>query len=408
MVTRNGLMTLAAIGLTTLATYVFQTVMARLLSTVEYGELLSIVAALNIVTIPLFGISMAITRDVAAAKAADRVGSLIQPYVGRMVLITAGLVAGLLLVSPWLAPFLQLSSLTPIVFLALLVTLTNLLGVGRAVLLGMQRFGSVAVNQVTEAILRLVSGSVLAVLGFVSSAGFWGYAVGLLAALALIAYPLSLRSVTGALASVSWTRKIHGFRAHEHDISWPAIVVTGSFIALLNMDLLVVKHFLPPEDAGQYAAMGTLAKGLFVITNAFDVVLFPAASAARASGSDGVGHLQRAILSIAALVIPILAIYFFFGGPLLTLLFGSRYAGAAPLLAPYSLAVTLLGVATLLARYRLAVGRGLPSPTLVMIVLGALLGFLIWHNALNQVVLVLLVTAVVTVVTTVSGAARRV
>ena len=63
--TRNGLITLIASGATTLAAYAFQTVMARLMSTSDFGELSSIVATLNIAAIPIFGIGTAITRDVA-------------------------------------------------------------------------------------------------------------------------------------------------------------------------------------------------------------------------------------------------------------------------------------------------------------------------------------------------------
>src|SRR5262252_5146921 len=109
MVTRNGLITLMAMVTTTIAAYVFQTLMARLMSTLEYGELSSIVATLNIATIPMFGISMAVTRAVAAARvdAPEQLGDLVGPYALRIALITVLIGAGLLVLSPWLTEFLQ-------------------------------------------------------------------------------------------------------------------------------------------------------------------------------------------------------------------------------------------------------------------------------------------------------------
>ena len=414
MVTRNALITLMATGTTTLAAYVFQTAMARLLSTLEYGELSSIVATLNIVTIPMLGLSMVITRDVAARKSGDpeQLGLLIQPYVLRIATITMALVIGLLLVSPWLTGFLQLSSIVPLVFLAVLVTLTNIVGMGRAVLLGLHDFASVALNQVVEGLIRLLSAIAIAASGLIGSAGFGGYSAGLFAALVLVASRLP--SSARVLLSVRrpWRHKTEHnaveIHSRDRDISWSAIVVTGTFIVLLNMDLVVVKHFLPPGEAGQYAAMSTLARVLFVITNAFDVVLFPAAAAARAAAGEGLAHLRRAVFGVSAIIIPILAVYWLVPTPLLNLVFGPRYLEVAPLLAPYGVAITLLGISTLLARYRIAVGRGIPSAALLAVVAIAAVGFLAFHGDLAQIVGVLLLTSVVALGLASAGPAVRV
>jgi O-antigen/teichoic acid export membrane protein len=408
MVTRNGLITLIASGATTVAAYVFQTVMARLMSTSEFGELSSIVATLNIAAIPIFGISTAITHDVAAsrAKSAEQLGLLVGPHARRVASITVVMIVGLVVLSPWLIAFLQLSSLVPLLFLAALVALTNLVGIGRAVLLGLHDIASLAVNQVAEALTRLVSGITMAVSGLIATAGFAGYSLGLLAALLLVVSrlpsPAMLRLATQASRPLKSVGSEHA-PGQDRDISWRAIVVAGASAVLLNIDLVVVKHFFPPEEAGQYAAISTLAKGLFLITNAFDVVLFPAAAAARAAGADGIAHLRRAILSVGVIVVPILAVYWLLGAPLVELLFGARYVAVAQLLGPYGVAITLLGVATLLTRYRLAIGRGISSSALLGLVGAASGGLLVFHETLAQVVGVLLVTGVAALVLALAG-----
>jgi O-antigen/teichoic acid export membrane protein len=414
MVTRNGLITLLAMGTTTIAAYVFQTVMARLMSTLEYGELSSIVAALNIATIPVFGISMAVTRDVATRRIGTpgQLGALLGPYAVRIGIFTALMLAGLVLLSPWLTGFLQLSSFAPLAFLGVLVAMTNILGAGRAVLLGLHDFVSLAINQVAESLVRLVAAVAIATLGSVAMAGLGGYSVGLLAALFLIGWRLPAAAVVRLIvpwwqSSLNAANKRALGASHERDISWSAIIVTGTFIVLLNIDLVVVKHFLLPDQAGQYAAISTLAKGLFVITNAFDIVLFPAAAAARSAGGNELGHLRRAVLSVGAIVVPILAVYWLIGGPLVNLFFGPRYVGVASLLGPYGVAITFLGLSTLLARYRLAIGRAIPSAALVGVVFAAAAAFLVFHDTLAQVVGVLMVTAAVTLALGLSGALAR-
>jgi len=413
MVTRNGLITLMAMVTTTIAAYVFQTLMARLMSTLEYGELSSIVATLNIATIPMFGISMAVTRAVAAARvdAPEQLGDLVGPYALRIALITVLIGAGLLVLSPWLTEFLQLSSFAPLVYLAVLVALTNVVGTGRAVLLGLHDFASLAVNQIAESLLRLVAGMALAASGLIAMAGLGGYSVGLVVALFHVAWRVPSPALIRLIAP--WSEAATGARAapgesSERDISWPAIVLTGTFIVLLNIDLVVVKHYLSPDEAGQYAAISTLAKGLFLITNAFDIVLFPtAAAAARLADGNELAHLRRAILSVGAIVVPILAVYWLIGGPLVNLLFGPRYVGVAFLLGPYGVAITLLGLSTLLARYRLAIGRTIPSAALVGAVFAAAAAFLVFHDTLAQVVAVLMVTAAGTLALGISGTLAR-
>jgi len=415
-VTWNGLITLSAMGATMVLTYLFQVVMARWLTTQEYGELSAILAALNVVTIPIFGLCMAITRDVASARVAatQHLVTLLRPYVVRVAAVTVGMIVGLLALSSWLGAFLQLSSLTPLVFLALLVTFTNAVGTSRAVLLGLHDFASVAVNQIVEALSRLVSASAIAVYGLAAAAGFGGYLVGLGVALVLVLWRVPRR--VRPRESAPWpdgdvsgrgVAEAVSVSSSDRDISWPAIIVTGTFIVLLNIDLIVVKHFLPPDVAGQYAAISMLAKALFVITNAFDVVLFPSASAARAAGGDDSAHLQRALLSIGLIVIPILVVYWLIGAPLVDRFFGPRYAGVGPLLFPYAVAVTLLGLGTLIARYRLAVGRGVHSGALVGAAAAAIAAFAGFHATLEQVVGVLLLTGIGTVVLGLTGIRGR-
>jgi O-antigen/teichoic acid export membrane protein len=403
-------------GATMVLTYLFQVVMARWLSILEYGELSTILATLNVLTIPIFGLCMAITRDVAAARVGgtQHLAILLRPYAIRVASVTVAVIAGVLVLSSWLQSFLQLSSLAPLVFLALLVTFTNVLGTSRAVLLGLHDFASVAANQISEALIRLICATAIAAYGLPAMAGFGGYLLGLSAALCLVAWRVPMRvgprlAASGPDPDSSAQVVVEAVTARtgDPDISWPAIVVTGTFIVLLNVDLIVVKHFLPPDLAGQYAAISMLAKALFVITNAFDVVLFPFASAARAAGADDSAHLQRALLSVGSIVIPILAVYWFTATPLVDQLFGARYAGVAPLLFPYALAVTLLGIGTLIARYRLAVGRGVSSRALLATAAAATAAFVAFHATLEQVVGVLLVTGIVTVALGLSGARRR-
>src|SRR5262249_17209753 len=173
----NGLITLGATGLAMLASNLFQAVVARNLNTTAYGELAAVVATLNVVSIPLFGVCMALTRDVAATYAlyGSELLPLIRPYLTRVGGLTLASVVRLFAALPLLTVFFQFASPTPVLFLALLIVLTNAVGVARSALLGLHQFLSVGINQVLEATLRLLAAGVIMWYWPVESAGLAGY-----------------------------------------------------------------------------------------------------------------------------------------------------------------------------------------------------------------------------------------
>jgi O-antigen/teichoic acid export membrane protein len=391
MLARTGFVTLASMAISLVLTYLFQVIMARRLSAHEYGDLSAIIAVLNVTTIPIFGLSTSITRDVVAmAGYGGQIRAVIQPHVPRVVAVTVATIGGVIWLSPWLVDFLQLSSVAPLAFLALLVTLTNAVGVGRAVLVGLHDFAALAVNQITEALVRLASGASLALWGIGESSGFAGYSVGLLAALTLQLHR------TRPLPS----GRIGETKSRPRDISWQAIVIAAAFNALLNLDIIVVKHFLPGDEAGHYAALSVFAKALFVVTSAFDVALFPAATAARVRSAPTFAPLLRTVVSVGAVLVPILVLYWLAASFLIGVLMGEQYAQMAALLAPYALGVSLIGIAAIFARFRLAIGRGRPSAVFAALVVCELLGFLALHQTLQDIVLVVLLSGIAALVLT--------
>jgi O-antigen/teichoic acid export membrane protein len=394
----NGLITLVATGLAMLATYLFQALVARNLNTTAYGELAAVVATLNVVSIPLFGVCMALTRDVAATYGlyGSELLPLIRPYLTRVGGLTLASVVVLLAALPLLTVFFQFASPTPVLFLALLLVLTNAVGVARSALLGLHQFLSVGINQVLEATLRLLAAGVIIWYWPVESAGLAGYAIGLAAALLFVAWPFVSRPRREAPLPPSAVER------QGRDTTWSAIALTASFNLLLNSDLVVVKHFLPPDDAGQYAAVSMLGKVLFVITAAFDVVLFPVATSARARGTDHPAHLRQALITVSAIIVPILGVYWLFGGPLLEFIFGPRFVSVAPLLPIQALGIALLGLGSVLARYWIATGQGIPSVGLLAVVGGSWMGFGVFHNSLEQIVAVVLLMGALMVSVTLS------
>ncbi|MBI3978180.1 MAG: oligosaccharide flippase family protein [Chloroflexi bacterium] len=394
------------------------------------------------------------TRDGAIGRHSHQIPDPVVQSVRRTAIrVVAIALAGsgvLLLATPFLSTFLHLSSPAPLAALALLVALSSGLAVFRAAIWGLGRFISLGLNQVVEAFLRLLAGVILVGSGPGPTGALGAYAFGQAAALALatrgflrpspcagaapidneppgrqerqgrtpgtsvgrLVNPFADRSRgrntadSGDLAITrnhkssdqnprSWRTWRLGGSTSPGGIGWAALLVNAAFLVMLSADVIAVKHFFPPETAGQYAALSTLGKALFMVTNAFDTALFPAAAAAHAAGSSAGRQLHLALAGIAATVAPSLAIYWLLAEPLVHLLFGERYAAAAPLLGPYGLAIAALALAATLAKYALAFGRATLCGPLLVLAAAELAALAAFHESLEQVVAVLLTVGAV-------------
>jgi hypothetical protein len=127
---------------------------------------------------------------------------------------------------------------------------------------------------------------------------------------------------------------------------------------------------------------------VFFATWSFVTVLFPIVARKQAQGEPhrhllwlGLGLVAAVSAAIVGgtLLVPTLAV---------RLLFGSAYAGIAPLLWLYALATALYALANVVISYRLSAGDGFGSALAVCAGVAQVAGLWLFHADLRQVVLV--------------------
>lgn len=119
-----------------------------------------------------------------------------------------------------------------------------------------------------------------------------------------------------------------------------------------NQDLLIANRVLSPGAAGQFAALSTLGGLAAFATLTIPLVLLP-----RSARGDQQG-LAPALALTALLGGAVLAVCALFPNELVAGLFGPHYRSVADLVAPYILAMGLLGIARVLAAHRCASHSG--------------------------------------------------
>jgi O-antigen/teichoic acid export membrane protein len=336
-----------------LAGFAFQGLLARALGPEGFSEVAPLISIFYLIQISLF-ISMAVaaryTAPLAARGESSRVNRAYIDFIVYVSVIGAvGMVVFLLLV-PWLKEFLNLPSYGPLVALSAAVPLCLLVGVGRGVVQGEQRFPPLSLNFILYGVTTL---SFLPLL-----LHFHLHAVG-----AMVAINLGL-VLCNFLAA--WTlRDLPHAGHHERLGVWPllrsALGASAGITAITlfyNFDVLLAKHFLPAADAGLYSAMSLLGKIIFFGTISISAVMFPRVAALHSQGKS----VHRTVNLSLALVLGagglVVAFYFLFPKLTVTLLLHqAEYQAIAPYLGLFGLAMLGLALANVLVYYFVGVHK---------------------------------------------------
>jgi O-antigen/teichoic acid export membrane protein len=237
----------------------------------------------------------------------------------------------------------------PLMLLGLSLPVYLVLSVERGILLGQLRYARLGVTYVVEAVVRLGCSVVAVNLGLAT--------LGIAGALALsfIAAWWVARAAASGLPT-----------AHRLDRrSWRALA--GATVAacaallgqaiLANGDIIFVKGAFAPESAGTFSAIALVGRAVYFATTAATTALFPVVAARARRGEPHRGLLLLVLAGVVVVCGGMTAVAWAAPEMVLGAFFGPTYAAGASLSGPYSLAISMLVGAGVIAMYRLALGR---------------------------------------------------
>src|SRR5271155_2617720 len=374
----GSLTLLAGSGLVGVTNLVYNVVTARLLGPAGFAHATAVYTILMLVS----GITLSF--QVVCAKYVARSTS---PRARIAVFGTlhqrswmAGIAIGLLLflLRRSLSTYLNLPDPGLISLLALGTAFYIPLGVRRGYIQGIHAFRPLALNFMLEGLVRLIG-------VFVLIEGGMGVRGAVLASVlaVVVAYFVALPSP--GLTSFSFRQIAISFRE-----GLQAVVFFSGQTVINNFDIVLVKHFFPPAEAGFYAAVALV--GRLVNMCAWSVVntMFPVS--AGAGTDEGEGHpvlftsLLLVFLILTVLIFGLWAVPSF----LWKILFGAHfelgnYGALAPLLILYAITTGIYSLSSVIITYEMS--RKIANTSWVQLAFsGALaLGIYVLHHTLRQV-----------------------
>ena len=299
----------------------------------------------------------------------------------------AGISIGLLLflVERPLTAYLNLPDPVLISLLALGTAFYVPLGVRRGYIQGIHAFGPLAVNFMLEGLVRV--GGVFLLIGL--GMGVRGAVFASVIAV-IVSYFAALPSP--GLSTFSFRKIVVSFRE-----GLQAIVFFSGQTVINNFDIVLVKHFFPPAEAGFYAAIALV--GRLVNMCAWSVVntMFPvSAGADNSEEREGNPVLFTSLLLVFLILSVLIFGLWLVPSFLWRTLFGAHfnlddYGALAPLLILYAITTGIYSLSSVIITYEMS--RKIANTSWLQLAFSGALAFGIYilHQTLRQVILVQLV-----------------
>ncbi len=329
-------------------------------------------------------ISGTVTQRVAylTAQGKTEEGAAITRYIrSRSFKVMLGISAAWLASIPFLTTFFNLSTAQALVIFTPVFSLGVIASANRGYLNGVLRFRAVAASMLIEVLSKFVIATWAVALGF--------------PALAYLAIPLSI--VIAAFGTFFFIPKLNttALETTEQPLRFPhtfygaSLLTSLSTVMFLSLDIILVKHYLTPVQAGQYAFLSLVGKMIYFFGFLPNAFMLPLVRRDEGLGRNSEKTFQRIFLASLTLV----AIGIFFLGPLggavVPLLLGTKARVIEPLLNGYVAALGFLTLSSIIVSYHLA-KKHYSFPILsFLFAIAMAVGIIRWHGSVAQVAEVL-------------------
>jgi O-antigen/teichoic acid export membrane protein len=292
--------------------------------------------------------------------------------------------------------FFHFSSSGPFILMGIALVINVPLSFSNAYLQGNKHFKSLSIVNVVSSVSKLILSAVLVLVGLKTM----GAIAGLLVA-QLIGLFYSLKNGKGLMHFIKVHFQWHWpkFNLIKPELPYAVMVLATSLTTnlFISFDILVVKHYFTPVQAGLYTGISIISNIIFFITGPFAAVMIPSIKLSRPF-KENQQILKRSLLITAstgglALLIFLLAPHF-----VVLLLLGKKYAVYSSFLRGLSFSMFALSIANLLIYYHIGLRHFLVAPMVLVGLITTLILLDRKHATMGSVVWDLVVGAIVLLV----------
>ncbi len=352
LIKAGGVLFLAS-GFSNFCNLLFNLFMVRRLSAVDYGVLNTLFSLLMILSMPAGTLQVVVTKFVAqfyAKKEFDQAKSFLLLFAKRVIALGIFFLLIFVAAIPWIGRFLKISSYSLIFVTGFMLFLSIVSPLMAGVLQGAQKFLAMAINGMFGAILKLILGIILVLAGFKVMGALLGVSLAALLAMILVFFQLPQEFLLA--------KKVHlpGLRVTSvYKYCVPVFFSLFGWMVLTNGDVILVKHFFSPEDAGFYSVAQMVGKIILFLPAVVSVVLFPKMNEAFSQKKPVLHLLKNGLLITGFLCVGASIFCFLYPDFVLEIITRKQDLQAARLIPPFCIAMIFYALVNIFVSYNLAI-----------------------------------------------------
>jgi O-antigen/teichoic acid export membrane protein len=363
--------------------YLYHLLMGRMMSTSQYGELQSLISLSNILTIPLVAVNTTMVTVVSKLKGKNEEGKIFYLHrrLSRMFFLLLVIGGGIFFI--FKRPIFQLlhiDSLPNFILLDIAIFFGLLQMLNRSMLQGLAKFSHFVVAHIIESYGKLLFGIISVYIGLQTPGAFGAF---------IIAGAVTYIYTEHILQRLFRQKKQELTKVPLRSLiknSFESFFMTVNMIALFNVDVVLVRYFLPPEQSGMYAALSVLGKIIYFGTAPVANTMLPLISEAHAQGKAYHRTFLTSLLLIFALSGCIVLGYSLFPEFIIKLLIGVKYIEASKYLMLFSIFISLCSLINLLTFLFFSIHAMVPIYVMILAPIAQFIGIVFYHRNIGDII----------------------
>lgn len=342
----GGSFLLASLMFSNFLNFLFNAYLGRVLSFEDFGIVTLINTLWYFTSIFFSALGTTVSHKVAFISAKNGKSASAGFFIlirNKATIISFFLTLFWILITPFLASFFKTDTLTPVLIFSPVIVFGLLSSANRGYLQGDFYFISLAITIIIESIIKLSSTFLIVNLGYNSNA--------------YLSIPLSITAAY-IISQIIVSKKIVKTEKRNFKIPirfYVAAVLTGvSSYAFLSTDILLVKHFLSPQIAGEYSLLSLVGKMIFFFSALLNGFIVPFASRDDGLRKNPNNTFYKILFIGAALNLIIYIPIGLLGGIVVPTLFGNKSLIIVPYLTLYGLAIVFYSIVNKIVIFHLS------------------------------------------------------
>ncbi len=369
---RGAIILFICLNVFNLLNLIFNFFCGRVLGPIEYGVLATLMSFVSLYGIPSEVIQSIISKYTTKFKnEKSKLRYVFNMFLKNSLIFAIGIFILLMIISIPLSKQLGINYWL-MVLTHLLIFVSFLSPIPRGIIQGKKRFAKLGIPNLVEGAIKLLGAIALIYLGLKVFGAIFAVLFSAIISMCMYFY-FCKKEIDTREEKVKLSEVRFG----------PYFVLMWTLMIFLSLDIILAKYFLPAEIAGQYAAISTIGKIIYIGTNSITRVLFPIASEKYENKENTKGVLLKAAGFTIAIGLAGILVYFIFSKLIVNILYGSEYLIAANYIFYSGLAFLILSLTNINFTYYLSTNK---AKNYLIVILGIIIEiglFSVMHSNLE-------------------------